>query len=340
MCRNSDQDHDATLYSVLNRTHNVGMRFNPDKCAFKRDSISFYGVILSAEGVKPDPRKIDPIQNLSEPRTEALLQSFLGIVNYLSRFSPNIAKMTCNLRALLKKNKEFLWLPQHTEDFQCIVQELCSLKLLKYYYSTKKLYLEVDASQKAIGMALIQSVQEEHESQANDGQQQNQVEASVNDCEKSIIPNDLLPVVYSSKTLSDAESQYANIECKLLGEVARVEKFHTFCYGRSTIVLSDHKPLTSIVRKDLVNAPPRLQRLLLRLQKYYVTISYKPGKNIIFADHLSRNVNSHGSKVPIIHDLNLEVSAFELNASPSKLECIRQESECDPQMLMLKKLII
>ena len=122
--------------------------------------------------------------------------------------------------------------------------------------------------------------------------------------------------------------------------VAEVEKFHTFCYGRSTIVLSNHKPLTSIVRKDLVNAPPSLQRLLLRLQKYNATIWYKLGKNMISADHLSRNVNSDGSKVPTIPDLNLEVSAFELNASPSKLECIRQESECDPHMLMLKELII
>ena len=111
----------------------------------------------------------------------------------------------CNLRALLKKNTEFLWLPQHTEDFQCIVQELCSLKLLKYYDSTKKLYLEVDASQKAIGMALLQSALKEHESEVNDGQQQNQVEASVNDCEKTIISNDLLPVAYGSKTLTDAE---------------------------------------------------------------------------------------------------------------------------------------
>ena len=61
---------------------------------------------------------------------------------------------------------------------------------------------------------------------------------------------------------------------------------------------------------------------------------------MIFADHLSRNVNSNGSKVPTIPDLNLEVLALELNASPSKLESIRQESEHDPQMLMLKELII
>ena len=88
----NDHDHNATLYSVLDRAHDVGMRFNPDKCIFRQDSISFYGVTLSSEGIKPDPRKIEAIKNLPEPRSEALLQSFLGIVNYLSRFSPNIAK--------------------------------------------------------------------------------------------------------------------------------------------------------------------------------------------------------------------------------------------------------
>ena len=77
--------------------------------------------MLSADGVKPDPRKIEAIRNLPEPRSEPLLQSFLGIVNYLSRFSPNIAKMTVNLRALLKEEIEFLWYLQHSKDFKAIV---------------------------------------------------------------------------------------------------------------------------------------------------------------------------------------------------------------------------
>ena len=93
----SDADHDNTLYAVLDRAREVGMKFNPDKCIFKQDSISFYSVMLSKDGVKPDPKKIQAIQQLPEPKSEALLQSFLGIVNYLSRFSPNIAKMTLNL---------------------------------------------------------------------------------------------------------------------------------------------------------------------------------------------------------------------------------------------------
>ena len=89
-------------------------------------------------------------------------------------------------------------------------------------------------------MALLQSVQEDTDSKA-DGCQQNWVETNVNDCEKMIIPND------GSNTLTDTESQYTNIECELLGVVVRVEKFHTFCCGWSTIVLSNHKPLASIV---------------------------------------------------------------------------------------------
>ena len=127
---------------------------------------------MTSEGVKPDPRKIDAIKNLPEPNIEALLQLFFGIVNYLSRFSPYIAKMTCYLRALLKKGTEFLCLPQHLIDFKAIVGEFCSPKLLKYYDSTKNLHLKVDTSQKAIGMALLQSVHEDFENES-DGCQQN-----------------------------------------------------------------------------------------------------------------------------------------------------------------------
>ena len=84
----NDHDHDTTLYSVLDRARDVDMRFNPEKFIFKQDSISFYGVTLSSDRIKPDPGKIEAIKNLPEPKSGALLQSFLGMVNYLSRFSP------------------------------------------------------------------------------------------------------------------------------------------------------------------------------------------------------------------------------------------------------------
>ena len=80
----NDTDHNQVLYAVLDRAREVGMKFNPDKCNFRQDSISFYGVTLNKDGVKPDPRKIQAIKQLPRPKTEALLQLFLGMVNYLS----------------------------------------------------------------------------------------------------------------------------------------------------------------------------------------------------------------------------------------------------------------
>ena len=79
------------------------MRFNPAKCQFKQRQVKFFGLILTPEGVVPDPAKIEALRNLPEPKDEKLLQSFLGMVNYLSRFNLYMANMTHNLRALFKK---------------------------------------------------------------------------------------------------------------------------------------------------------------------------------------------------------------------------------------------
>ena len=73
------------------------------------------------------------------------------------------------------------------------------------------------------------------------------------------------PVAFASKAVTDVESRYANIERELLAVVYGYEKFHTYLYDRSFTIHTDHKPLESIPLKHLTAAPPRLQRMLLRL---------------------------------------------------------------------------
>ena len=82
----------------------------------------------------------------------------------------------------------------------------------------------------------------------------------------------LYPIAYGSKTLTDVETRYANIECELLGMVGGLEKFNYFTFGRPVTALTIHKPLIAISKKSLVNAPPRLQQLLLRLANYNVEL--------------------------------------------------------------------
>ena len=85
------------MRQVLEKAKAVGMRFNPTKCQFRKTQVKFFGLILSRQGVSPDPAKIEALKWLPEPKDEKLLQSFLGMVNYLSCFDPNVANLTHNL---------------------------------------------------------------------------------------------------------------------------------------------------------------------------------------------------------------------------------------------------
>ena len=97
------------------------------------------------------------------------------------------------------------------------------------------------------------------------------------------------PVAYASRALSSAETRYAQIEKELLAIVVACERFETCIYGRDVVhVDSDHKPLETIVLKPLHAAPQRLQRMLLRLQKYNLKLRYKKGCDMFLADVLRR----------------------------------------------------
>ena len=139
--------------------------------------------------------------------------------------------MTDNLRDLLKKNSDPKWTDVHSLDFKRIIETLMKEgKVLKYYRPELELFIETDASGKGIGMALLQSKENERSS--------------------------LYPIAYGSKTLTLAETRYANIERELLGVIGALEKFHYFTFSRPVVILTDHKPLIAISKKALINAPP------------------------------------------------------------------------------------
>ena len=162
------------------------------------------------------------------------------------------------------------------------------------------LFLETNASGVTIAIALMQS-------ENNNGES-------------------LFPTAYGSKTLTVAEMHYVNIGKELLGMVGGLEKFHYFTFGQPVKILTDHKPLISMSKKSLVNAPPRLQCLLLQLNNYNAELIWIPVKDMIFSDHLSHNVPKEKSNEPTCKGLDLKVHDVFLNASKEK--CVSLPNEC------------
>ena len=127
-----------------------------------------------------------------------------------------------------------------------------------------------------------------------------------------------------------------NIERELLGVVGALKKFHYFTLGCPVTVLTNHKPLIAIAKKTLINAPPRLQRLLLKLNNYNATLQWIPGKNMVFADNLSRNVGVKESKEPTCSGLDLKINDIHLNASKERCISLVKETEKDETLVALK----
>ena len=150
------------------------------------------------------------------------------------------------------------------------------------------------------------------------------------------------PIVYASRALTDPETRYAQIEKELLAVVFAFTRFHHYVYGKEVKVESDYKPLESITKKALSAAPPRLQRMLLQLQRYTFTLLYKPGKDMILADMLSRAyVNTDSDSENLEEDLVCAVNLVvnNLPVSDPKLEEIRSATEQDSTMTILRNTI-
>ena len=127
--------------------------------------------------------------------------------------------------------------------------------MLVYFDPDKELVLQVDSSKEGLGAALLQ-----------DGK----------------------PIEYASRALTSAERNWAQIEKETLAVVFGLERFDQYTHGRKIVVENDHKPLASILKKPLSQAPKRLQALILRLHRYDVDFHYTEGSKLFIADALSR----------------------------------------------------
>ena len=131
--------------------------FNLEKCECKIPSINFFGCYYDAAGVHPDPDKVASIKALPSPENPKDLHKFLGMIQYLSPVVPNLANHTDALRGLLHKESEWQWTATHQHAFETLKEKMSESVTLTYFDPAKPTVIQVDASQKGLGAALLQN---------------------------------------------------------------------------------------------------------------------------------------------------------------------------------------
>ena len=306
-------NHDESLKRLLDRAREANIKLNSKKMNLKKTEVTFMGHVLSKDGLKPDPEKVKAVRDMPKPMCKKETLSLLGFVNYLAKFMPKLSEVAQPLRELTHANAQFVWSEQHDKAFQDVKNLVAKAPILKYYNVDEEVTLQCDASERGLGATLLQNGQ---------------------------------PVAFASRTLSSTERNYAQIEKECLAIAFGCHKFSQYLARREKVTIeTDHKPLQSIFKKSLLSAPCRLQRMLLRLQRYNLEVIYKPGSQMYIADHLSRaslpDVSPEDDEFQVFAVEVEEINPFDaITISNERLPQLQRATEQDPVMQTLKTTIL
>ncbi|UYV80244.1 K02A2.6-like [Cordylochernes scorpioides] len=253
---NTMEEHNRNLETVLRRLEENNIKLNAKKQQIAVNKVNFLGHIISRDGIAIQASRAEAIQKLKRPENKTEVQRFLGMVTYLGKFIPNLSDKTAPLRKLISNKSEWKFGGEENDCFEKLKNMVSNAPILTFFDPTKPITISSDASQYGIGTVLMQGGQ---------------------------------AIEYASFSLNATQRKYAQIEKELLAIVFGCERFQYYIWGNDVIVETDHKPLLSIVKKPLEKLSPRLQRMVLRLMRFQISLKFTPGKNMFVADHLSRD---------------------------------------------------
>ena len=111
------KDHDVALTKLLNTARECNVHLNYDKLQYKQKEVDFFWETYTVDGQKPAQSKVKAIQEMPPPQCKKQVQSFIGMINYLSKFSAQLSELAKPIRELSKEKVPFNWGPEHDSAF-------------------------------------------------------------------------------------------------------------------------------------------------------------------------------------------------------------------------------
>ncbi|UYV77965.1 K02A2.6-like [Cordylochernes scorpioides] len=279
------EEHLRRLQLVLRCIQKAGLNLNHKKCLFGSRRIKILGHLVDANGIHPDPDKVEAVSKFPRPRNISELRSFLGLCSYYRRFIENFADKARSLHDLLKTEKQFYWDAAQEKAFEVLKTALISEPVLGHFDETADIHLHTDASGHGIGAVLLQ---------IQGGKER--------------------PIAYASRSLTKAENNYSTTEKECLAVVWSIRKFRPYLFGRPFTVVTDHHSLCWLpfykVGVDLIGRFPVSKdgnRWIIvctdYMTRYTITKAFPDGGAIETAEFLVEDVIlKHGAPREMITD--------------------------------------
>ena len=248
----SESDHLQKVETVLTRLQNKGFRANLRKSFFMQKQVEYLGFLLTSEGIRPQPKKVEAMDRMQPPTNPRQLKQFLGMVNFYRDVWPRRSHILAPLNKLtgIKTKKDWYWGKEEEQAFMEAKEMLKKEALLSFPDFTKPFHLYTDASDRQLGATVVQEGK---------------------------------PLGFYTRKLNPAQKNYTVGERELLGIVEGLKAFEGILRGQELIVHTDH---LNLLYSDMPSQ--RMVRWRLLMEEFNPTVKHVAGKDNDAADALSR----------------------------------------------------
>ena len=313
------EKHFRNLQHLLKRLENKGLRCRKSKCLFAQPRIEYLGHVLTSNGIAKSP-KVDAVIAMPPPMDVASLRSFLGSVQFYSKFLPfNFFTFAEPLYRLVQSGVAWTWSKQDDDAFTKLKSLLSTDTVLAHFDASVPIGIACDASNVGIGATLFHRYP--------DGSER--------------------PIANVSKTLSKSQRNYSQIQKEALAIIFALKKFYQFLFGRKFILVTDHKPLIAMFgphKRILSLAVNRLARWALFLSQFEYDIEYRKTKDHANADALSRlpsggDVKFDKEESELDVDIVCTIKLLSRQVTASGSQTLRKETAKDPVLSQVVRFV-
>ena len=256
------REHLARLRLVLRKLEDAGLKLSKAKCTWLTEQVEYLGYKIDSSGIHPTNEKLEAIKNAPAPKDTSQLKAYLGLLNFYQKFIPKAATLLEPLNKLLRSDVKWVWNREQEVAFEKSKEALINSTVLVHYDPSLPITVSADSSSYGVGAVLSHRI---------DGVDR--------------------PVYFVSRTLTEVERRYGQVEREALALVFAVKRFHFYLWGQKFKLITDHKPLLGLFTANKcipTMASGRIQRWALILQAYSFDLVHCSGKLLGSADALSR----------------------------------------------------